>query len=813
MGLSFQECERNLHKLATWFMNSGTHTRNEATTRLQIINRLLTECLGWDLDDCKAEERLEKTYIDYSLYCPECLLIVEAKKEGTYFELPVGTASLNHEISYFFKHTKDVGDAIQQAQGYCQERGTPYGIVCNGHQIVAFIGSRNDGRPPIEGQALVFDSFDTMEKNFLKLWQNLSKDGVNNKRLSLELRDTISAPPPDKLSTYVTGYPGFKQRNSLQTDLQILADLFIEDLARISEEGDEKDFLKECYCKSGALSQYALISKDLLRIRYSGLFQTITEGPTLSDATTKKGLNPELVAQSLSRRPILLIGDVGVGKTTFIKNLYQVDAEDTFRDAIALYIDFGSEPTLEKDIELFVSESIEHQLAEKYNINIRERNFMFGVLHRDIEHFEAGPYADIKDTLPDLFRSKRLEFIEEKTKNKDEYLKKCLNHIQKGHKKQIVIFLDNVDQRQEELQEKVFIVGQTMADKWSVTVFISLRPQTFYKSRVSGALAAYHPRAFTIAPPRVDEVISKRLRYGIKLLERGIQIGFTGAILLKVESLTDYLKILIDSFDKNKHLVEFLDNMCGGNVRLALQFVRAFISSGHVDTAKILRIFRETGFYLVPLHEFLRAVIYADHEHYSPSSSPILNVFDISSPDGKEHFLMPIMLSQLGRLSHVNPDGFVPISDIFSYLQGIGFTPNQIRWALERTLRFGLIETPVKTNDEKRDIRIAHYRITTVGAYYIQKLITRFTYIDAMIVDTPIVSNDMRSHITEAYYIADRLVRAKIFCDYLDQQWSIFKDHGMPFDWQRIRVLIDYDISYITGKIQIREDIVVSQVN
>lgn len=64
-----------------------------------------------------------------------------------------------------------------------------------------------------------------------------------------------------------------------------------------------------------------------------------------------------------------------------------------------------------------------------------------------------------------------------------------------------------------------------MADRLPVTVFISIRPQTFYNSGISGTLDAYHPRAFTVGPPRVDEVVAKRLRHGINLLNRGIQFG------------------------------------------------------------------------------------------------------------------------------------------------------------------------------------------------------------------------------------------------------------------------------------------------
>jgi len=803
MPIEFNQAEKNLQELINWDSNNvNEHSRNEATTRLHLIDRLLFECLGWDKEDCTAEERINGKYKDYSFRCPRCLFILEAKKEGTYFELPSGNQNLVLDISFFLKHVKDVGKAIKQAIDYCQENGTPYGAVCNGYQLIAFIASRSDGCPPLTGKALVFDSLQSIQENFLFAWQCLSKQGIIYNRLSIELSDTKQSLIPEKLSSRISDYPGFKQRNTLQTDLQILSELFIEDIARIGEQGSELDFLRECYCRSGALSQYAAISKEMLQVRYSSLFQKVTEGPSLSSATSKKGLNPELLAQGLSKRPILLIGDVGVGKTMFIKHLYQIEAADVFDNTLVFYIDFGSQPALESDIEYFVFTEIKNQLLEKHGVDIDERNFVRAVLHRAIERFEKGIYGDIKHTSPDTYRKKEIEYIEGLLKNIDDYLKLCLNHIQKGRKKQIVMFLDNVDQRPYEFQERVFLVGQSMAERWPTTVFLSIRPETFYKSRLSGTLKAYHHRAFTISPPRVDEVVIKRIEYGIELLKIGIQFQFTKNVTIKSQNLSDYLGALIFSFEHMRELNQFLDNMCGGNIRLALDFVRAFIGSGHVDTEKILNIYREQGRYNVPLHEFLRAVIYGDHEYYSPNTSEILNVFDITTSDGKEHFLAPILLAQLERLSQKSSlEGYIDIADLYSYLQGIGFTPSQIDWSVNRLLYRNLIESPTRSHEHTHVSSKIYYRLTSIGAYYIKSLIQKFTYVDAMVLDTPFVDPKALSEILDVSRISDRLLRANAFCDYLCSQWLALDAYELPFNWPAVRKVIDNDIKYITGKI------------
>src|SRR5277367_1273572 len=105
-------------------------------------------------------------------------------------------------------------------------------------------------------------------------------------------------------------------------------------------------FLTECYCDSGALSQHSLISKAILEARYAALFDSELGGPTLTSAKGKKGISPDLLAESLSRRPILLIGDVGAGKTIFIKHLINVAAIETFARAIDFHLDLGFGATL-----------------------------------------------------------------------------------------------------------------------------------------------------------------------------------------------------------------------------------------------------------------------------------------------------------------------------------------------------------------------------------------------------------------------------------------------------------------------------------
>jgi hypothetical protein len=74
-------------------------------------------------------------------------------------------------------------------------------------------------------------------------------------------------------------------------------------------------------------------------------------------------------------------------------------------------------------------------------------------------------------------------------------------------------------------------------------------------------------------------------------------------------------------------------------------------------------------------------------------------------------------------------------------------------------------------------------RLTPVGLYHIQELAGSFSYLDAVIVDTPILDKDVRNLIKDAHSLEERLRRAGIFCDYLDSCWRAIEGDNLPFEW------------------------------
>lgn len=773
--------------------NAVGGARNEATTRLHLIDEILTSVLRWPRSSIRAEEPAGSGRIDYALGSPAVQLIVEAKREGVYFELPAGTRTGVHSIESLTSGAtgKPLREALLQVIGYSATNGVGPAAVTNGHQLVVILGTRTDGVPPLAGRALVFADLNEMRQEFRVLWDNLSPAAIEEKRIYRSLR-VVQASPPEPLSAHLANYPGIKWRNDLQAGLDILAELFLEDVARLEEL--RADFLRDCYASSGALSQYAEVSREILKTRYALL--QVEGADSYASAQTKRGISPQLsqdmLAAAASRRPIVLLGDVGVGKTTFIQRLVHVDAKDVFDEAITLYIDLGSTTTL-TEIDTFVTEELIRQLRLHYEVDIEEAEFAEKV-HRDaLKRFDTSVLGKLKDIDPLAYERERIQTLFRLVQNRSEHIRASFEHFRTSWRRQVVIFLDNIDQRSSEDQDQVFLISNELASTWPATVFVTLRPETFYKSTRSGALSGYQARVFTISPPRTDIMLTRRVDFALKQIKETGRLGsYPAGVTVDSVSLTNYLEVLAENFRGNERIVALIDNLAGGNMRLALEFVTDFIGSGHVNTGKILDIYERSGAYTIAVHEFLRALLFKDHEYYDPHASSIANLFRVTTPDAREHFLLPLLLTHIQvRGETANEAGYVLASEVYTFAQGLGFEPSQIESALSYAEEKRLIDSAPRHTGQSERI---YYRITTVGAYTTRVLPSQFAYIDAVLIDTPVLEQAYQRVIEEAHTISERVGRAKIFRVYLDKQWLKMQTDNLPWLWSETSRKLSDDI-------------------
>jgi hypothetical protein len=127
------------------------------------------------------------------------------------------------------------------------------------------------------------------------------------------------------------------------------------------------------------------------------------------------------------------------------------------------------------------------------------------------------------------------------------------------------------------------------------------------------------------------------------------------------------------------------------------------------------------------------------------------------------------------------------------------YWPEQIDWSLVRAHRHRLLETAARTDPRPGQDMPEAVRVTSVGAYHLLRLPSLFEYVDAMIVDTPVIDHTTREAVDDAFPIHQRLDRCDIFREYLDRCWEDSSDLAVYWDWAPHSASLSDEIARIRG--------------
>lgn len=769
---------------------------NEAQNRFQFVDRLLLECLGWSHPDVQVE-RHEGGGLrsDYVLGTPP-KAVLEAKKEEVVFKFPAGTqVKKTARIKSIIEFCKSADAAVKQVLHYCVLNGAQLAVVCNGPQMIIF-QSIVPGSSPLDGECFVFNGVNDYVNNFDTLWNLISPEAITENRAYRELSLKRNPRLPQKASTALSEPYRYRYRSNFQEDLRTLSSILLEDI--LDQDEVKRSFYKECYVPIEANNRNLLLSKNIISSRYSRVsdngIQSAALGADIEGG--KLQFSEETSATLIGSRPIVVIGDVGVGKTSFFENLFIQLSEQESHESYIVNVNLGISASLTDNIRSHVMNSISKTLRDQYDLNIESMSFVRSVYYKEIEQFEMGIYGALKNIDPTEYEKKKIEFLSEKVMIRDQHLLASLGHISKGRNKQIILVIDNADQRDYETQQTAFLIAQELAATRNMIVFVAVRPSTFYQSKLSGALSGYQNRVLTISPPPADEVIRKRIGFAVRVAEGEIAPTALEGIKFNLGSVVSFLKATLRSIRSNEQIKTFLSNITGGNTRSIIELITGFCGSPNVESEKIVNIENQTGSYKVPLHEFAKHALLGEYAYYNPMSSQVaFNLFDVSFSDPKEHFLCSLIVSLLSSSSIIkDKDGFVSGSKIVQDMSIIGFVPEQTYSALRRLASKRLIETPhahffeidvPETESGEEYV----YRCTTIGMYHVRNWIGNFSYIDAMSIDTPIFDDDVRGLVfvkASSFEISDRLIKAEAFSSYLEAQWHLCNLDVNYFDFSQL---------------------------
>jgi hypothetical protein len=769
---------------------AGKGAASEADTRVKVIDRILVQVCGWPEGSIKREEHVDSGFIDYSLFVQtRRYLAVEAKKEGIAFTLPT-TSAKSLKLSGALLTDKPAAEAIRQVRGYCDDGGIRYAIATNGYAWIVFRAIRED-TPWRDGKARIFPSLEYIEAHFTEFWNLLSFNAIQKGSLDEEFGSSLQV--SRKLGRVLDRL--FKadlplQRNRLHAQLHPIIQTIFEDIAN----QDPLEILQSCYVHAGSLR---IVARDLNTVITDGIpaFLKNEGAEEIVQTSHDAGKFGTAVSEALTRRTTgqlyLLLGGIGSGKSTFIRRYQRTVGKSVLEGrTLWFHLDFlEAPPGSPSALEPFAWQGMLEQIRTRY----LDKNFE---TRRNIKKAFADKIQVISQTSraftkpADNFEKEISPYLERWQADTSDYVPRLLRVIASDRKVGIVIFIDNVDQLSPAYQAEVFVLAERITRMVGTVTVLALREESYYTASLQKTLTAYTSRKFHIASPRFRRMIDARIQFALRVLEKHtgpVDYVLRDGIKIDRAAIADFLKIIESSiFEQNRNIARFIEALCFGNMRLALDMFTMFMTSGATDVDKMLTIYRRSGVYSVAFHEFVKSIMLEDRRYYKDLASPILNLFDCGTDRNASHFTsLRIIRALLQRRGEWNREGqgFVDIAQIISANGDVFDNMEDVLRSLDRMVTKQLVET--NTRSTERISGASHVRVTSAGWYYSRFLIKSFAYLDLVLQDTPLnsetVEGNIRSMVEQVDNLSDRedqklermairFARVREFLDYLQRE-------------------------------------------
>lgn len=765
---------------------------NEAETRLKVINHIIYDVLGWTHADVSVEERVSEdkttTWADYVLRTGMTAIVIEAKKAGAMFDdAPnVRRTQLRGKIM-----AGELGEAIVQARDYARKLGIPFAAVTNGNAWIVFPATRVDQVSFQNSSAIIFDSLKSaLEADYSEFVDLLSRTAAIDGNLENELLGRIENQIEDRrLNRFFTKNFSRITRHSLFPHIEsAVVTAFSDDIIN-----NAPDLLEKCYVQTPE------------RIRFDNRIKLhIAKRDSVTNRTPIRALkeqtNPvsELISAASERaRPVavLLLGSVGAGKTTFLEHTRKVAAKDLFAPKATSYphwlkIDFRDYSTDINPLN-FILEDLKRKIGEDEFLRDYER-CVKPAYREEVENLLSGPLFLLANDEEE--RTKRVTNLLMSDYEKTEpYVEKILRYT--AEHAPVFLVIDNIDQFDDERdQSRIFASAMALAQRLRLNLICSIREATYIRHRSTPLFDAFDFDAISIDPPNVQAVLSKRFFVARQLLE-GKSASFTAenGAEMHISSLSKVID-LVQSSVLGTQLGNLIEVMATGDIRLALRMTREFLQSGWTASGKAYRLFESQGFYVMPQHEALRAIMLGNHQVYAEEFSVLGNPFDSRLAKTEAQALRLYVLTAIVQLSSERAFRYLEGLEIKKALRTIGFGDQITQKVLDDLCRLRFMHT---TSHGKATLE-SNFIVSRLGGYIVRQFIADMMFLENVMMDTFIadkstwdeiyrLTNDIYTNRDTVKRIAIRRDRATKFYDYMTEIYAPLRDEsirrGLAKEW------------------------------
>jgi hypothetical protein len=391
----------------------------------------------------------------------------------------------------------------------------------------------------------------------------------------------------------------------------------------------------------------------------------------------------------LENQILLLVGSVGVGKSTFVDYLCFVALPDDLRlQTIWLRLNLNEAPLSTTLAYEWVTESLITEIRSLFpEIDFDELSTLQKILAPELSAFRKGPLALLPPDSAD-YRSRLADRIIALQADKAAMARAMARFVCAGPGRLLVIVLDNCDKRNRDDQLAMFQVAQWVQHEFRSLVVLPIRDVTFELHRHEPPLdTALKHLVFRIEPPNFAEVLQARVRLALEemraaaadidntlsyQLPNGMRVTYPSS-----DQALYLASILRSLFAHDRFVRQIMTGLAGRDVRGALEIFLDFCTSGHIGEDEILKIRFLEGAYVLPLSIVARVLLRMQRRFYDGDKAYIKNLVQCAPSDAlPDHFIRLAALHWLDyrkdRTGPAGVNGFHRIADLVGDLVRLG---------------------------------------------------------------------------------------------------------------------------------------------
>lgn len=739
MHTNMDDAKTKFDALCSAWAGKAPNIENEANTRFNLIDTILTEVLGWDkLGDFDLEAYGESGFADYILSADSReRMVVEAKRSGS---ILVDTRV--NQVQYLTAKSSGLKSAqpgLSQAQGYCLDNGVHFSLLTNGMEWIAYWAIRK-GVKPTEGKVIVFPTLDSISGAFPTFWDLFSRDAVLEERYQILIKEAegLTIQSAETLKPILRdGDYKLLARSKLAHDLD---GMFKQFFSSMSGDAD-REMVENCFVESKE-SREADISLEKIS-------NTLINRLELMSSESGEELVERLenAVDSQNGEFVLIIGNKGAGKSTFISRFFnQILSKTLLERCVVLTIDVGTSPGHKDNIVPWIDKQLLDALESSLFSNGRATyEQLQGVFYSEYQRWRDGPHKVLYGSNKVAFKEKFGDHLEKMRKDDPHsYILALLSDVVANRRKMPCLIFDNTDHFDEQFQEKVFQYAQSIYRRIFSFIICPITDRTIWQLSKHGPLQSYETTSFFLPVQAMKEVLAKRVNF-IKVkagdddaaerkeyfLNRGIR--------LSIKDIKAFAACIEEVFIGNEGQSRIIGGLANFDVRRSLQLSKRIMTSPHIKIEELIKLYLTDGAVQIHQRQINYAIMCGDSNHFSSDSSEfVLGIYQVSGDKITSPLLrLSILRLMLDIEQRADADNsHISLEKIFEYFDSMGFARSAVKAHAQALSDARLVDpySPIEANLNES----SRLRITPSGKIHLEWGSHNMNYIIENAIATPL---------------------------------------------------------------------------